>query len=112
VNDLDNTPRLYRRAIPNAAWYIQAKEGIERGKRTVDRMSISDIAVMYRDAKFLCDTCGKSLGKFDFDLKDHIIHLVNPSFVWSCEDCIIDDMKNGRIIAETPDRPSWQQDYV
>jgi hypothetical protein len=95
--------------IPQVAWHLQIKEKIARSKRTIDQMSINDIAMMYNDGKLICDTCGK---KFNFTLEDHITHLINPSIVWSCEDCIFDDMKNGRIIAETYDKVSWQRDYI
>lgn len=109
MDEVDNMPKLHVRSIPQVAWHLQIKERLARSKRTIDNMSINDFATMYRNRNLLSDTCGKSLGRFDFTLEDHIIHLINPSFVWSCEDCILDDMKNGRIIAQTHDRPSWQQ---
>jgi len=107
-----NPPTLTSKPIPQIAWHLQIKEQITRSNRTIDKMSINQIALMYRDNKLLCDTCRKDLGNSDFKLEDHVIHLINPSIVWSCEDCIIDDMKNGRIIAETPEKRSWKQDYV
>jgi hypothetical protein len=107
VDKVDNIPKLHVRSIPQVAWHLQIKESVARSKRTIDKMSINDIATMYRNGNLLCDTCGKSLGKgFDFALEDHIIHLINPGFVWSCEDCILDDVKNGRIIAQTQDKLS------
>jgi hypothetical protein len=112
VNNVHDIPKLHLRPAPQIAWHLQIKERVARSKRQIDKMSIAEIAKMYKDGNLLCDTCGKSLGKFDFMLEDHIIHLINPSFVWSCEDCIINDIKNDRIIAETPDKLSWQRDYI
>jgi hypothetical protein len=90
--------------IKQEAWHIQLKDKRLSGKRPIDKMSIAQILRMYEERKFLCDTCGKELvGKNVCSLKDHIAHLINPKVLWSCEDCLIDDFKNGRIIAATPD---------
>jgi hypothetical protein len=57
---------------------------------------------MYRERKFVCDTCGKELvGKIDFSLEDHIAHMINPIVLWSCEDCIMSDIKNRKVISAT-----------
>ncbi len=107
MDEVDNNiPKIHVKSIPQVAWYLQIKERVARSNRTIDKMSINDIAGMYRNGNLLCDTCGKTLGRFDFTLEQHIIHLINPSFVWSCEDCILDDMKNGRIISQISDKPS------
>ena len=52
------------------------------------------------ERKFLCDTCGEKIeGKNNCTLKEHILHLINPSYLWSCEACFQDDLRNNRIIA-------------
>ena len=69
---------------------------------------------MYIERKFLCDACGKPFDKTTFTLEDHILHLINPLYHWSCEDyCIQSDLRNGRVIAriaETESAP-WQEDH-
>ena len=90
--------------IKQEAWHLQLKDKRQSGKRPIDKMSTAQVLQMYRERKFLCDTCGKELvGRVDFSLEDHIVHLINPIMLWSCEDCIMDDYKNGRVIATTPD---------
>lgn len=72
-------------------------------------MSIAEILKIYQNKEYLCDTCNKKLEKNKFTLKDHITHLINPTVLWSCEDCIIKDMKSGNIIAEAETKlESWQ----
>jgi hypothetical protein len=87
--------------IIQQAWYLQIQDQIQSSKRLIDKMPIAAILEMYRERKFLCDTCGRGLGRIDFSLKDHIAHMINPSIIWSCEDCLIDDMKHNRIVAST-----------
>ena len=85
-------------AIKQEAWYLQIKDKICSSKRPIDKMPIAKILQMYEQRAFLCDTCGKELGRTDFSLEDHIAHMINPLILWSCEDCLMDDMKNGRVI--------------
>lgn len=95
--------------IKQESWYLQIKDEVQVSKRITDQMSTSEIRKMYHDKNFLCDTCGKSLGKCDFKLEEHIIHMINPAFWWSCDDCMIKDMKNGDIIGtDESDHEKWQ----
>jgi hypothetical protein len=87
--------------VKQQAWYLQIKDQIQSSKRLIDKMPIAAILEMYRERKFRCDTCGKDLGRIDFSFEDHIAHMINPSIIWSCEDCLIDDMKHNRIVAST-----------
>jgi hypothetical protein len=87
--------------IKQQAWYLQIKDEIHYSKRQMDKMPIAEILQMYRARKFLCDTCGKELDKVDFSIEDHIAHMINPIILWSCEDCIMSDIKNRRVIAAT-----------
>jgi hypothetical protein len=99
VNDIDNLPRLSRIPIPQVAWYLQNEHRFREGKRIIDNMTTLQISKMYEEKKFLCDICGKGLGKSDYSLQDHILHLINPMILWYCEDCVQKDLRNGRIIA-------------
>jgi len=105
---------LIFKPVKQQAWYLQIKEKIASSKRPIDKMSIAEVFKMYENQTFFCDTCGKHLGKRDFSLEDHIIHLINPIILWSCDDCLIDDMKEGRIIGSTkePDPKKWQIDNI
>lgn len=87
--------------VVQQAWYLQIRDEIVTSKRPIDKMSIHQILVMYEQKKFLCDTCGKELGKTDFSLEAHVAHIINPIILWSCEDCIVDDMKQGRVLGST-----------
>jgi hypothetical protein len=87
--------------IKQEAWYLQIKDVIRYSKRQMDKMPIAEILQMYRARKFLCDTCGKELDKVNFSIEDHIAHMINPVILWSCEDCIMSDIKNRRVIAAT-----------
>lgn len=101
---------LHFQPIKQEAWYLQIKDEIQTSKRPIDKMSIAEILKMYENKKYLCDTCNKELGKNEFTLNDHIAHLINPIIHWSCEDCIIKDMKQGNIIGATkePKPERWQ----
>ena len=96
------------------AWYLQIKNEIQTNKRTIDKMSIKEINQMYEQKKILCDDCGKELEKSNIPLDDHISHLINPRVIWSCEDCIIKCVKDGRVIASTkePEPEQWQVDNI
>ena len=94
-----NIPKLHSDPIQQIAWYLQIKDKIPKSKRPIDKMTTAEIGKIYRNNKFLCDTCSKELGKCNFTLEEHILHLINPMIIWTCEDCLIDDMKNDRIIA-------------
>jgi hypothetical protein len=87
--------------IKEEAWHLQLKDKRLSGKRPIDKMSIAQVLQMYEERKFVCDTCGKELGRTEFSLIDHTLHLINPLIFWSCEDCIISDIKNGNVIAAT-----------
>lgn len=94
-----NIPKLHSHPIPQIAWYLQIKDRIPQSKRPTDKMTTAEIGEMYRTNKFLCDTCNKELGKCNFTLEEHILHLINPMILWTCKNCLFDDMKNGRVIA-------------
>lgn len=100
---------LASESIPQIAWYLQIKDEMPHSKRPIDKMTTAEIVDMYEQKNFLCDTCGKELGKCDFSLQDHVIHLINPMILWSCEDCLINDVKNSRIIGSTkePNPQNW-----
>jgi hypothetical protein len=87
--------------IRQEAWYLQIRDKILHSKRPTDKMSIAEVLQMYRERKFVCDTCGKELYRAEFSLEDHICHLINPVVLWSCEECILSDIKDGRTIATT-----------
>lgn len=78
----------------------------------MDEMSISQILQLYKERSFLCDTCGKNLDKNNFSLEDHIAHLINPTILWGCDNCLIDDLKHGRVIGVTVESnpKKWQLD--
>lgn len=99
---------LHFQPIKQEAWYLQIKDEIQTSKRLIDKMSIAEILKMYQNKKYLCDTCNKELGKNEFTLDDHIAHLINPIIYWNCEDCIITDIKNGKIFATTETTTKWQ----
>ncbi len=106
---------LFFKPIKQEAWYLQIKDKIPNSKRPIDKMSIKQINQMYENKKFLCDDCGKELEKpNNIPLEDHIIHLINPIVLWSCEDCILKCEKEGRVIASTkePDPKQYQIDGV
>ena len=100
--------------IEQEAWYLQIKDELPTSKRTIDKMSIAEILTMYDNKKFLCDTCDKELGKYSFSLEDHIAHMINPIIVWSCEDCLMRDVKQGNIIGSTkePKPELWQTENI
>jgi len=102
--------------MKQAPWIEQRKTLIDEYHaqiKPIDRMSFAEISRMYDENNFLCDVCGKKLGKCNYTLKDHIFHLIHPTFQWSCEDCFQDDLRNDRIIAmeEEPKPEKWQIDY-
>lgn len=90
---------LLSEPVKQQAWHMQIRNQISSSKRVIDKMPIAKILQMYEQRQFLCDTCGKELGRVDFSLVDHITHMINPSILWSCEDCLVADMKNQRTIA-------------
>jgi len=104
---------LYFEPIRQESWYLQIKEKITYSKRSIDKMSIAEIIEMYQNKNFLCDSCGKKLGKNNFTLEDHITHLINPIVLWNCDDCIIKDIHNGKIMGQTETEPEdWQTSNV
>jgi hypothetical protein len=100
--------------IPQVAWYLQIKEKMKESIRPIDKMTTAEVVKMYENRQFSCDTCGKIFDKNSFTLTDHIVHLINPSILWTCEDCVITDMKRGKIIATTPepDSDKWKAELV
>jgi hypothetical protein len=91
-------PVLHSKPVPQIAWYLQIKDKITESGRTIDHMTTLQISKMYEEGRFLCDTCGKELGKCDYSLHDHILHLINPMILWPCEDCYQRDLRSGRIV--------------
>jgi hypothetical protein len=103
-------PKVYSTPIPQIAWYLQIKDKIPRSKRRIDKMTTAEIGEMYRNKKFLCDTCSKELGKCNFTLEEHILHLINPMVLWTCEDCLMEDMRNDRVIASMSSKlEQWKE---
>jgi hypothetical protein len=107
-------PKLSFNPIPQISWYLQIRDKMMESKRPIDKMSTVELIRIYKEKKFLCDTCGKIFDKCNFTLDDHIIHLINPSILWSCDDCLIKDMKKGKIIASTPEPQTepWKKDFM
>jgi hypothetical protein len=103
-------PKLFSTPIKQEAWYKQIREEITISKRPIDKMSVAEINKMYEEGKFLCDTCSKELFGFKKSLTDHVLHLINPAILWSCEDCFQSDLRNHRIIAmaDEPAPYKWQ----
>lgn len=112
--DNEVLPDLFSEPLKQEAWYKQVVQDISTSKRPIDKMSIAEVRNMYQQHMFLCDSCGKALLRGDFTLEEHIIHMINPSYHWSCEDCFQDDLRNNRIIAMTDENPpeKWQVDYT
>jgi hypothetical protein len=105
-------PVLFSKPIKQESWYLQIKEKIGKSKRPIDNMSVAQVRQIYIDRQFLCDLCGKILqNPSNISLEEHILHLINPSVEWSCEDCFQSDLRNGRILAmsEDPKAEQWQQ---
>lgn len=99
--------------IKQQQWFKQIRDEIANSKRPIDKMSIAEIRKMYQERKFLCDSCGKQFDKCEYTLEEHIIHLINPSYFWSCEDCFQNDLRNDRIIAMPEEKiDQWKKDYT
>lgn len=105
-------PILFSEPIKQEAWHRQVKEEIGKERRPIDKMSTYEIdkmstyeiVQMYKDQKFVCDSCGKELSelqKRNITLEGHIIHIINPLHWWACDDCFRDDLRNNRVIAMT-----------
>ena|SRR5688500_7486321 len=90
---------LFYRPAKNEPWYLQIRDEIPKSKRPIDQMSIKQIRKMYVENRFLCDSCGKEFKITHFTLKEHVLHLIDPLYYWSCEDCYQRDMREGNIIA-------------
>ena len=107
---MSDIPQLFTNPIKQEAWHKQIRDEITHSKRTIDKMSIAEIGEMYDEGKFLCDTCGKVLFNFKKSLTDHVLHVINPSIWWTCEDCFQNDLRNGRVItvSEEPKSGSWE----
>ncbi len=103
-----DVPELHREPIKQQAWYLQIKDEIPNSKRPIDKMSIAEILEMYQNNDFVCDDCGSKMGKMNCTLKEHIAHVINPIVHWSCEDCIIQAIRNGRVIASTATTDKWK----
>jgi len=108
------TADLHFQPIKQEAWYLQIKEKIPNSKRPIDKMSIAEIRKMYQENNFVCDTCGNKFERNNFTLEEHITHLINPIVLWSCEDCIMKDLKQGNIVGATeePEPNQWQSENV
>lgn len=104
------SPAVFSKPIKQEAWHKQIKTEITRSKRPIDNMSIAQIRKLYQEKKVLCDSCSKEIGKCNYTLEEHVIHLINPSVLWCCEDCYQSDLRNNRIIAiaEDPKSEAWQ----
>ncbi|MGH2613450.1 MAG: hypothetical protein ACRDFB_10450 [Rhabdochlamydiaceae bacterium] len=108
---MSDVPELFTNPIKQEVWYKQIRNSIGRSKRPIDKMSVAEIRKLYQEKKILCDSCGKEMvGKGNYTLEDHIVHLINPNVLWSCEDCFQVDLRKGRIIAmeEEPTPEVWQ----
>lgn len=62
---MTSLPKLFSTPIKQEAWYKQVREEIAKEKRPIDRMSTNEIAQMYKDKKFVCDSCGKELSELE-----------------------------------------------
>ncbi len=104
---------LFSKSIPQKSWRQQIQDKFNLSNRVIDNMNLGQIGTMYREGSFLCDTCGKKLDKCNLSTQEHILHLINPMIIWSCEDCIISDIKNKRIISSTENyEESWKKKLV
>jgi hypothetical protein len=90
---------LFRKSIPQIAWYLQIRDKIPKSFRLIDKMATWEIGEMYRQQFFFCDTCWNEYGyPINYSMEHHILHLINPKILWSCEECSDDDFKSGRVI--------------
>lgn len=106
--------KLLPHPIKQQSWYKQIADSISICSRPIDKMSTLEISKMYQSRKFLCDTCNKELGRCDFTLEDHILHLINPLILWSCDDCIQKDLRSGNIFGMTEELTphKWQMNGI
>ena len=102
------SPELHSEPIKQQAWYLQIKDEMPTSKRPIDKMSTAEIVKMYQNNDFVCDDCGAKLGKTNFPLEEHVAHLINPMLLWACEDCIIQDIRNGRVLAASVTTDRWK----
>ncbi len=104
---------LFSKSIPQKSWYMQFHDKFYSSSRSIDNMNLVQIRKMYREGIFLCDTCGKKLDKCNLSTEEHILHLINPMILWSCEDCIISDMKNENIISSIDNKEElWKNEFI
>ena len=54
---------------------------------------------MYDKNESICDDCGKPFDANNLSLKDHIMHMINPMYYWSCTACLVELHRRGGIIA-------------
>ncbi len=103
--------RLVSEPIKQQAWRLQTKDDFNNTKRPIDKKSVVQIYEMFKEKKFICDICGKNISiSREINLEEHIIHVINPEVIWTCEDCFQLDLRNGRIIAisKEPEPEKWQ----
>lgn len=110
-NSTNNNRKLFLKIKGNKAndedpWYINNPANVIRKglQRIIDSMTYSEIYEMYDKEDYRCDTCGRPLkddGELHISIKDHVIHLLNPSIIWSCIGCINNDFKKRRVIMTT-----------
>lgn len=93
---------LVSKKLPQIAWWKQIKDELPKSKKPMDKMPIREIMELYKSGFILCDSCGKKMKITDckYDLTEHIIHMINPMALWSCEGCYLQDKRQGRIIGE------------
>jgi len=78
--------------------------------RRTDRMTINEIFRLYNQNIIPCDSCEKNipLTNSKLTLEQHVIHAINPRCLWTCEECLQEDIKNKRIIGiDTQNRKSF-----
>lgn len=102
TNNSDSTPQLFMIEIPQLAWHLQQPEALKQSKKPMDKMPLAEIIKLYERGVVLCDSCGKEMeiSECAYTLIEHIVHLINPNTMWSCEGCYLEDKRKGKIIAE------------
>ncbi len=94
------TDELNCKAFPQVAWWKQRKN--DKLVKPMDKMPMAEIIKLYESGFVLCDSCGKKLPikECAYTLVDHIIHMINPIVLWSCEGCYLECKRKGEIIGE------------
>lgn len=85
-------------------WMTISKSVAESKKWTkpTNKMTIGQIYDMIGKGKIQCSTCDTmldiTLPKTFEEVRDIVIHIINPSVLLSCDKCMLDDFDNGRVL--------------